>query len=125
MASPDHPHGVIEVVVVVVTIVVVVVQATQQLLLVPTVPPAVRQLSAEEAMPHSVPQSPSAVQLTLTSSVQVPVAVSHVLSGIWHVTAPGLPQIDRAAQRMIRPTHGRGIAAWPASWLSTAATHLR
>jgi hypothetical protein len=96
---------VIVVVVLVVVTVVVGVHAVQQLLLVPTVPPAVTQLSAEEAMPHLVPQSPSAVQLTLTSSVQVPVVVSHVLSGTWHVTAPGLPQVDRAAQRIMRPIH--------------------
>ena len=113
------------VVVVVVTLVVVVVHAAQQVLLVPTVPPAVWQLSAEGAMLHSVPQSLSAVQLTLGSLLQVPFAESQVLAGVWHVTAPGLPQVDRAAQRMIRPTHGWGTAAWAASCPSAPATHLR
>ena len=80
------------VVVVVVALVVVVVQAAQQVVPVPTVPPAVRQLSAEEAMLHSVPQSLSAVQLTLVSLVQLPVVASQVLSGVWHVTMPGMPQ---------------------------------
>jgi len=115
----------IVVVVVVVVFVVVVVQAAQQVVLVPTVPPAVWQLSAEEAMSHVVPQSPSALQLTLVSSVQVPLVESQVLSGIWHVTAPGLPQVDRAAQRMIRPTHEWGTTAWAARGPSTRTTHLR
>ena len=93
------------VVVVVVGFVVVVVQAAQHVLLVPTVPPAIWQLSAEEAMLHALPQSLSAPQLTLGSLVQVPLAGSQVPCSVWQVTAPGLPQVDRAAQRMIRPTH--------------------
>ncbi len=120
-----HCHGVIVVVVVVVALVVVVVQAAQQVLLVPAVPPAVWQLSAEEAMLHVVPQSLSALQLTLVSLAQVWFAESQVLAGTWHVTAPGLPQVDRAAQRMIRPTHGWGTAAWVANCPSARATHLR
>ena len=118
-------HRVIVVVVVVVALVVVVVQAAQQVVLVPAVPPAVWQLSAEEAMLHVVPQSPSALQLTLGALAQVWVAESQVLAGTWHVTAPGLPQVDRAAQRMIRPTHGCGTAAWAANCPSAPATHLR
>ena len=101
----------IVVVVVARLVVVVVVQAVQQVLLVPTVPPAVWQLSAEEAMLHAVPQSLSALQLTLGSLVQVPLDVSQVPCGVWQVTAPGLPQVDRAAQRMIRPTHAWGTVA--------------
>jgi len=124
IASPNG-HGVIVVVVVVVTLVVVVVQAAQQVVPVPTVPPAVWQLSAEEAMLHSVPQSLSAVQLTLGALVQVPFAESQVLSAVWHVTVPGLPQVDRTAQRMIRPTHGWGTAAWAANCPNARATHLR
>jgi len=124
ITSPNG-HGVIVVVVVVVTLVVVVVQAAQQVVPVPTVPPAVWQLSAEEAMLHSVPQSLSAVQLTLGALVQLPFAESQVLSAVWHVTVPGLPQVDRAAQRMIRPTHGWGTAAWAANCPNARATHLR
>src|SRR5262249_41998067 len=78
-------HGVSVVVVVVGGVVVVVVQAAQQVLLVPTVPPAVWQLSAEEAMLHAVPQSLSALQLTLGSLVQVPLDVSQVPCGVWQV----------------------------------------
>ena len=111
-------------VVVVVVVLVVVVQAAQQVVPVPTVPPAAWQLSAEEAMAHVVPQSPSALQLTLVSSVQVRLVGSQVLSGSWHVTAPGLPQVDRAAQRMIRPTHEWGTVAWAASCPSAPATHF-
>jgi len=102
---------VIVVVVVARLVVVVVVQAVQQVLLVPTAPPAVWQLSAEEAMLHAMPQSLSAPQLTLGAFVQVPLAGSQVPRGVWQATAPGLPQVDRAAQRMIRPTHERGTVA--------------
>jgi len=109
-APPHHGQGVI-VVVVVVRLVVVVVQAVQQVLLVPTAPPAVWQLSAEGAMLHAVPQSLSAPQLMLGLLVQVPLAASQVPCGVWQVTAPELPQVDCAAQRMIRPTHEWGTAA--------------
>jgi len=50
-----------------------------------------------------VPQSASTVQVNVGSFAQVPVMVvgsmTQVSIGIWHVTKPGLPQVERAAQR--------------------------
>ena len=112
-----------DVLVVVLLVVVVVVHVAQQLVTVPTVPPAVSQSLAEEATRHLVPQSLPAVQVTVGSFAQVPLG-PHVLSAISQVTAPGFPQVDRAAQLTTRPLHRRGIVPAATSCLQARATHL-
>ena len=112
-----------DVLVVVLLVVVVVGHAAQQLVPVPTVPAAASQSVAEAAMRHVVPQSLSAVQVTVGSLAQVPL-VSHVLSGRSQVTASSFPQVDRAAQLTTRPLHRRGIVPAAASCLPVRATHF-
>ena len=75
-------------------------------------------------MLHLEPHSMSVVQVSVESSVHVPVVVSHVLVGTVHVTKPFLPQVDRAAQRVTFPLQFVGIRPQSASFLVRWATQL-
>jgi hypothetical protein len=94
-------------VLVVVVVVVVVGHGAQQLPLDPGVPPAAWQSAADRTIRHCVPQSASAVHVTVGSPIHVPVVGSHVSVGTTQVIAPGSPQVERAAQLTIWPLHPR------------------
>ena len=75
----------------------------------PTTPGA-RQWSADDLVWQRVPQPASVVQVTDGSLVQVPLVRSQVLVGTVQVTKPGLPQVERAAQRVTLPLQLIGTA---------------
>jgi hypothetical protein len=88
--------------------------------------------SADDLILHFVltTQSVWAAQTVVASAQQVAVAsAAHGVPqvpkrGIWHVTKPGLPQIERAAQRWTAPLQLLGIASLFASAFFTCATQL-
>src|SRR3990170_725154 len=87
-------------------------QFEQQVVLLPTVPPASAQRSADDLVLHLVPskQSVLAAHDTSGSFSQVFVFRSQVpYTGTLQVTNPGLPHIERAAQRLILPLQLVGI----------------
>jgi len=70
-------------------------------------------------MLHRVPQSKSVAQVWVGFPAQVPVERSHVSVGLSQVTNPGLPHVERAAQRIALPRQpGETVR------LTTCATQL-
>ena len=99
-----------------------------------TTPPASVHRVSEDLILHFVvtAQSVSALHEPSQSSdvptVQVPgvVVVSQVPNsvGIRHTTKPGLPHVERAAQRVTFPLQLVGICFWAANVLTACATQL-
>ena len=91
----------------------------------PVVPPCAVQMSAERFVLHREPQSRSVAQVRAGFAVQVPVTRSQVSVGKRQVTNPGLPQVERAAQRFTFPLQLVGMTSGSAeSALTTWATQL-
>src|SRR5688572_23841120 len=103
-------------------------QPGQHEVAIPTVPPRLSQRSTDDLILHLDPHSRSVVQVTVGSFAQVPVSwpvsMTHSLVGIWQVTKPGFPQVDRAAHFVILPLQFVGMSPWAASWRTACATQL-